>query len=348
MPKTKISDYSSTASNNTDVDGINIAEGMAPSNVNNAMREIMAHLKDWQAGNVAQDMKVDGAFTCTGNAVLSADVSVGDDLTVTGDATVGGGFTCTGAAILSSNLSVAGTSSLGAVTFSGAVIMSSTLAANGNVTVGTSTTNSHTLNGNLTVGSSTSNTLTLNTLLSSGGSTGVSGLLLKSRGTSNTPEWGTGIASGTSTTATGTQVNFLLSADIAPYVKRITVVMNGISFAAAGDFRIRLGTSSGLVSTGYSLTITAISDSPSVSVNSATDGVAGAATSTASTTLTGIYTITNITGNTWVSSGNVHRVGDDRIVFNNGSIALSGTLDRLSLVATTSSFDAGTINILYE
>jgi hypothetical protein len=27
---------------------------------------------------------------------------------------------------------------------------------------------------------------------------------------------------------------------------------------------------------------------------------------------------------------------------------LSGTLDRISIVATTSTFDAGTINILYE
>ena len=90
MPKTKISEYSSTASNNTDIDGISIAEGMSPSNVNNAIRELMSQLKDWQSGAVAQDMSVNGAFTATGNAVLSADLSVGDDLTVTGDATVGG------------------------------------------------------------------------------------------------------------------------------------------------------------------------------------------------------------------------------------------------------------------
>lgn len=46
MAKTKISEYDSTAANNTDIDGINIAEGMSPSNVNNALREQMAHLKD--------------------------------------------------------------------------------------------------------------------------------------------------------------------------------------------------------------------------------------------------------------------------------------------------------------
>lgn len=50
MPKTKISEYDSTASNNTDVDGINIAESCPPSGINNAIREVMAHLKDWQSG----------------------------------------------------------------------------------------------------------------------------------------------------------------------------------------------------------------------------------------------------------------------------------------------------------
>jgi len=45
MAKTKISEYDSTAANNTDIDSINIAEGMSPSNVNNALRQMMAHLK---------------------------------------------------------------------------------------------------------------------------------------------------------------------------------------------------------------------------------------------------------------------------------------------------------------
>ena len=50
MAKTKISEFSSTAGNNTDIDSINIAEGCAPSGINNAIRELMAQLKDFQAG----------------------------------------------------------------------------------------------------------------------------------------------------------------------------------------------------------------------------------------------------------------------------------------------------------
>ena len=50
MSKTKISEFSSDPANNTDIDGINIAEGCAPSGINNAIRELMAQLKDWQSG----------------------------------------------------------------------------------------------------------------------------------------------------------------------------------------------------------------------------------------------------------------------------------------------------------
>jgi len=52
MAKTKLSEYNSTASSNTDIDGININEGCTPSGINNAIREVMAHLKDFQAGTV--------------------------------------------------------------------------------------------------------------------------------------------------------------------------------------------------------------------------------------------------------------------------------------------------------
>ena len=50
MSKTKISEFSSDPALNTDIDGINIAEGCAPSGINNAIRELMAQLKDWQSG----------------------------------------------------------------------------------------------------------------------------------------------------------------------------------------------------------------------------------------------------------------------------------------------------------
>lgn len=54
MAKTKISEYDATAGNNTDIDSISLAENvMVPSDINNALREMMAHLADMNDGTSA-------------------------------------------------------------------------------------------------------------------------------------------------------------------------------------------------------------------------------------------------------------------------------------------------------
>jgi len=68
MAKTKISEYDSTAANNTDVDGINIAESCPPSGINNAIREVMAHLKDWQSGVSGDKLPIASGGTNAGTA----------------------------------------------------------------------------------------------------------------------------------------------------------------------------------------------------------------------------------------------------------------------------------------
>jgi len=87
MAKNKISEWSNVPSNNTDVGDINIAEGCAPSNINNALREIMAQVKDMQTGADADNFVVGGAMTCTGAAVFSSTVSIGTALAVTSGGT---------------------------------------------------------------------------------------------------------------------------------------------------------------------------------------------------------------------------------------------------------------------
>jgi hypothetical protein len=88
MPKTKISEFSATPGNNTDIDGINIAEGCAPSGINDAIRELMAQLKDFQAGTagdsfngpVGTSTAAAGAFTtlsASGAVTLSGGTSNG-------------------------------------------------------------------------------------------------------------------------------------------------------------------------------------------------------------------------------------------------------------------------------
>jgi hypothetical protein len=71
MAKNKISEFSSTPANNTDIGGINIAEGCAPSGINNAIRELMAQLKDQQAGTDGDNFAVGGNLSVTGNVTLT-------------------------------------------------------------------------------------------------------------------------------------------------------------------------------------------------------------------------------------------------------------------------------------
>jgi len=68
MAKTKISEYDATAANNTDIDGVNIAESCPPSGINNAIREVMAHLKDFQSGTSGDTLPVSSGGTGSGTA----------------------------------------------------------------------------------------------------------------------------------------------------------------------------------------------------------------------------------------------------------------------------------------
>jgi hypothetical protein len=71
VAKTKISEYDASAGNNTDVNNVNIAEGCAPSGINNAIREVMAALKRFETGSDGDSMTVGGNFVVSGTATLS-------------------------------------------------------------------------------------------------------------------------------------------------------------------------------------------------------------------------------------------------------------------------------------
>jgi len=352
MAKTKISEFSSTASNNTDIDGISVAEGMAPSNVNNAFRELMSQLKDWQSGAVSQDMSVNGVLTVSGNTVLSA------NLTATGNASIGGSMTCTGAAVLSSTLAVSGNTNLAAVTCSGATVLGSTLAVTGATSLAAITCSgaavlsstlavagATNLQAGVTLGTSTSNTVTLNALLSAGGGTGTSGQVLKSNGTSSAPSWGSAITSGTSQASTsGTTIDFT---GIPSGVKRITVMFSGVSVSGTSNIMVQLGTSSGVVASGY-LGGGKVTDSGSGVAF--TTGFGFSDSSAAANLYYGTFLIANVTGNTWVSSASMATSAGAKVYQGNGGVALAAVLDRVRITTVngTDTFDAGSINILYE
>lgn len=71
MAKVKISEYSATPSANTDVDNIDINEGCSPSGINNAIRAVMSHLKNFQTGASGDSVTVGGNLSVTGTTSLS-------------------------------------------------------------------------------------------------------------------------------------------------------------------------------------------------------------------------------------------------------------------------------------
>jgi hypothetical protein len=70
MAKTKISEFSATAADNTDITNINIAEGCSPANVNNAIRSLMSLLKNQQDGSSGDPFTIAGTFNATGGFQL--------------------------------------------------------------------------------------------------------------------------------------------------------------------------------------------------------------------------------------------------------------------------------------
>jgi hypothetical protein len=76
MAKTKVSEWSAIPANNTDVGGIDINEGCAPSGINNAIRDVMAQIKDMQTGADGDNFVVGGNLTVTGTTTLSTDLPI--------------------------------------------------------------------------------------------------------------------------------------------------------------------------------------------------------------------------------------------------------------------------------
>lgn len=153
-----------------------------------------------------------------------------------------------------------------------------------------------------------------------------------------------GLQSGTAVTASGTSVDFT---GIPSWVKRITIVINGVSLSGTSTIRVRVGAGT-ITTTGYvgGQGFTATSNTAGAATN--TDGLALSTGGTATNTTTSIAEFINISGNVWVGRGiSAYNSGVSQSAT---TVTLAGTLDRVSIATTngTDTFDAGTINIIYE
>lgn len=149
----------------------------------------------------------------------------------------------------------------------------------------------------------------------------------------------------TAVTASGTSVDFT---GIPSWVKRITVMFNGVSTNGTSAYLIQLGDSGGIETTGY-LGSTAYVGAGTGNILGASGIVAYSFGNAGSLVVTAIQ-ICTMGSNTWVGTG----------VAGNGSFAyqsltaysktLSGTLTQVRITTSNGidTFDAGTINIMYE
>jgi len=165
-------------------------------------------------------------------------------------------------------------------------------------------------------------------------------------GTNATPT-GTLLTAGTSqTTTSGTSIDFT---GIPSWAKRITLMFNGVSTNGIANTRVQLGVSGGIETTGYNCTAGWIGATPAA-VQSTT-GFDSYGDSGAPCARHGTYVFTLIGSNTWTMTGSFMGVSGGNFIFCiAGSKALAATLDRVRITTTngTDTFDAGSINILYE
>lgn len=148
----------------------------------------------------------------------------------------------------------------------------------------------------------------------------------------------------------GTAIDFT---SIPSWVKRITVMFNGVSTNGADTiWLIQLGDSGGIEATGYLATSSRLPASAYSGCSSSTAGFPIRLDNSAANICHGSMTITllNLSTNSWVASGVFANSAGTESSTVAGSKSLSATLDRVRITTSggTDTFDAGSVNIMYE
>jgi len=145
----------------------------------------------------------------------------------------------------------------------------------------------------------------------------------------------------------GTSIDFT---GIPSWVKRVTVMFNGVSTNGSSAVQIQIGSGS-FTTSGYIGYATRFGVAPANVYTAMSAGFVTSDGQASTTTRYGVFYLVNVSSNNWNLSGshtNSATNGDTCLV--NGTLSLSGTLDRVRITTVngTDTFDAGSINILYE
>lgn len=339
-----IADYSNTAASNTTVSGINIAEGCSPAGINNALRQIMADIKDFYdvVPSVSSTETVSETWTYTANQKFNDNVKAvfgtGGDLEVYHNggnsviADVGvGGLTISGSTVDIQDAS--GVSMIRARS-----TLEATLYYNGSaklVTTNTGATITGLLSGDTIGGAMVSTDISADT----GSTVKVPHVAAVEAAISSMAEI---LTIATRQSASGTAVDFT---GIPSGTKEVVIMFDGVSTNGTGGIIVRLGDSGGFETTGY---ISGSTDAAATAT--ASDGLV-VRLSTSGDTLTGSMVLNLMDAATfqWVQRHGMYRNGSSS-VSGGGSKTLSAELTqiRVTTSAGTDTFDAGTINIAYR
>ena len=167
--------------------------------------------------------------------------------------------------------------------------------------------------------------------------------ILRNGATAGSLEYVDNLVLGTAQNSTsGTSIDFT---GIPSWVKRITVMFNGVSLSGSSQPRVQLGTSSGPLTSGYSGT----SQGSSSSLLSGGFDI-GSGYANAANIWNGNFIITNLSAGTWTATAILGGSNTTFLAYMSGVVTLSGTLDRVRITTAsgTDTFDAGSINIMYE
>ena len=198
---------------------------------------------------------------------------------------------------------------------------------------------------NLKHGSSASN----NIVLDASGNTTISGAATFSGAVTT----GVGalypLVSGTAQASTsGTSIDFT---GIPSWVKRVTVMFNGVSTNGTSNVRVRIGPSGGVETSGYlGASITCLTTGVNTQAFTAGFDFYDGGSAAAVRNGVMILALLDSSTNTWTASANLGQSDAARFIGLGGSKPLAGALSivRITTVNGTDTFDAGSINILYE
>jgi len=154
------------------------------------------------------------------------------------------------------------------------------------------------------------------------------------------------IVRGTAVNSTsGTSIDFT---SIPSWVKRVTVMFNAVSTSGTSLLQVQLGSGS-VTTTGYLAASAYITTAAAANATATSGFIINQNAANYSTQGSVIFSL--LSSNTWVAQGVLYQsTAIAYTIFMTGSIALSGSLDRVRLTTVngTDTFDAGSVNILYE